>query len=164
MEDNSKMKTEVQNENPKSEKKQRKKMDKFSKILIGMSGAIVVGFASAVGIMIYSNSNREVQNLYGVPYGLRGSLGYNEEYRRFEGTNKRAPEVRSLIHMIEAHNNNQEEVAQYGSIIYNTKASDIDYKKYYTIEVNIGEGDGINAQVGSVSSIIITEQDGYLTN
>lgn len=120
MEDNNEIKPEVQNKNPKAEKKQRKKMDTFSKVLIGISGTLVVGFAGIVGITLYSRS-KDIA-LYGVP-GISTPMinAHNniiQKYLTAGNDSITGIEVNSLLNELKDYQNSKEIIDIYGEITY----------------------------------------------
>lgn len=141
-------------------------MDNASKALV-MAGAILIAvMLISLGVLLFNRAQDIANNATG---GVNASLvqAYNSRYTAYEGKNKGASQTRNLIHMVEAHNKNTEEVGQYGQITFSgnySTAGAISDSKYYTIGVTIGGGNGTNASVGSVSSITISQQANYVNN
>lgn len=113
--DNNEMKNEIQNESPKPEKKQRKKMDVFSKALIGIGSVIGVVALGSLGSMQYKLQDiPKSQGLYGVTpvgrndifekYSIYGSISQSELY--------------VLLSELRVHNASKELTSKYGEITY----------------------------------------------
>ncbi len=98
---------------------------------------------------------------------------YNSRYVSYEGNNKSASEVRSLLHGIMIHNSNTEEVVRYGkiSVNYNGQGSKEDTfidddlqsiinqikdSKYYQVRV-----ESYYSNYGSISRIRINQQSSH---
>ncbi len=128
-------------------------MNRANKIIIGIGGAIAATAITSLGMFIY---NSKVRVPYGVPTQdttTKMVSEYNNKFSMYFGDKCDPTTTKTLISLIQAHNNWPEEVDTYGSIelVGVTQISKVKLVSYYKIEPTKYSSDG------TISQITITE-------
>ena len=126
-------------------------MNRANKIIIGIGGAIAATAITSLGMFI---NNSKVQVEYGVPTPDTKMVSeYNNKFSLYFGNKCSPTTTKTLISLIQAHNNWPEEVDTYGSIelVGVTQTSKVKSVSYYKIEPTKYNSDG------TISQITITE-------
>ena len=119
-------------------------MDNASKALI-MAGAVMIAILIiSLGVLLFNMAASHTENVQN-ELTQQEILGYNQKYSRFAGDNVTGSDAKSLILLIEQHNNDAEERDNYGTISISgiSKAKDIDSSKRYDITMSSYDSIGI---------------------